>query len=135
MAVFDFCPSRNVPETLPRQTEGVSIITMGGWQFSSKPTTPYQKRFKVTLYGLRWYVNSTTGLFDNTTNPTFNAKRLEEFYEQHELWKAFDFPHQHLGTLSCRFAEPLIVPAGLQNSGGLIEKVEMNLIHHNPGYS
>lgn len=134
MAVFTFAPERYVPESLPRESSSPSLVTMNGWQFSSKPTTPYQRRFKLTLYGMRWYTLNS-GLFDEETNSNFNARALEKFYEAHELWKPFDFTHQHLGFMSCRFASPLTVPAGEQNSGGLIKAVEVNLIQHNPGYS
>lgn len=132
---FNFCPDRNVPETLPREG-GAPVVTMGGWQFSARPTAPYQKRFRIKLYGLRWYVNAATGLFDTTTDANFNARALEMFYERHELWKPFNFPHQHFGTLEVRFNAPLTIPAGTANSGGRIgEGVEMQLIHNNPSYS
>jgi hypothetical protein len=134
MAVFDFAPERYVPGTLPRENGSASVITMGGWQFTSKPTTPYQRRFKLTLYGMRWYLTNG-GLFDDVTDPTFNAFLLEKFYQEHEMWKPFDFNHQHIGPLVCRFALPLTVPAAEANSSGLIKSVEVNFIEHNPGYN
>lgn len=133
METWDFCPSRNVPSTLPRELSN-PVITLGGWQFSSRPTAPYQRKFRVILHGLRWYLNSD-GTFDKTTNPAFNAKRFEEFYEAHETWNPFVFPHQHLGNLTCRFSSAVTVPAAIADSGGLIEALEVTLIHHNPGYS
>lgn len=131
---FNFCPERNVPETLPR--EGAQPFTTGsGWQFTSRPTSPYQKRFRVKLYGLKWYLQAG-GLFDTATDPNFNARALEQFYERHELWKPFNFAHQHFGTLLVRFNAPLTIPAGTPNSGGRIgDAVEMQLIHHNPSFS
>lgn len=135
MPTFTFAPSRNVPVTLPRDNGGATVMSMNGWQFTSKPTTPYQRKFKVTLHGMRWYLNATTGLYDTTTNPTFNARALEIFYEQNEQWNPFVFPHQHFGNLDCRFAAPLQVPEAIPNSNGLIAPFEMTLIHHNPGYT
>lgn len=132
METFNFCPNSLVPATLPR--ENTSYMSMNGWTFSSRPTTPYQKKFRVKLFGLRWYLNSATGLFDNTTDPTLNAKALEEFYERHETWSPFNWTHPHLGPIVCRFANPVTVPEATVNSGGLIEPVEITLIHHNPGY-
>lgn len=134
MDTFDFCPNRYVPETLPREG-GASTVSMNGWQFSAKPNTPYQRRFKITLHGLRWYLNGS-GYYDNTTNPTFNAKRLEEFYERNETWQSFLFQHQHIGPtpFECRFLNPVAVPAGLANSGGFLAPLEIQLIHHNPSY-
>lgn len=133
MATFSFCPERNVPETLAR--DGMPMgVSMNGWQFTARPTTPFQRRFKVTLHGLRWYTNPSTGVYDLSTNPTFNAAALEAFYKEHELWKSFVFPHQHIGSIDVRFFSPVNVPAGKQNSAGLIEAFEVMLIEHNPGY-
>lgn len=130
--IFDFCPGRMVPRTKPPagETRGIS---MNGWFFSSKPNVPYQKAFTIKLQGLRWYLQPN-GLYDATTNPGFNARRLELFYERHGTWNNFDFPHPHLGMLRCRFREPIEIPEGIPNSGGLIEAVDIQLVHHNPGY-
>lgn len=132
MDIFDFAPDRNVPETLPR--DAASGMTMNGWNFSARPTTPYQRTYRVTLHGMRWYTHPVTGLWDVTTNRFFNARRLEEFYERHETWDPFTWYHQHFGELTVRFKNPLTVPKGEINSGGLIPAFEMQLIHHNPSY-
>lgn len=132
MDTFSFCPDRMVAETLPRDAPQ-SVMSLNGWQFTARPTTPYQRKLKVTLHGLRWYTQAN-GLYDTTTNPTFNARLLEQFYEAHETWDPFLFNHPHFGTMTVRFAATLAVPAGLPNSGGLIGPVEVNFIHHNPGF-
>ena len=133
---FEFCPERNVPETLPRQGND-PVVTMGGWQFTSRPTAPYQRRFKITLHGLRWYLDDKDGTYDLVTDPKFNARLLEKFYEVHETWKPFLWQHQHLSPrpLLVRFASAVTVPAGDKNSGGFIAPVEVNFIEHNPGFS
>lgn len=135
MDTFDFSPERYVPETIARDATATAI-TMNGWQFVAKPTTPYQRKFKLTLHGLRWYLDDQSGFYDPNRNPKFNARRLELFYQQHEQWKPFNFVHQHLGfkPILCRFATTLNVPAGQQNSGGLLAPLEVQLIEHNPGY-
>jgi hypothetical protein len=132
MDVFNFAPDRNVPQTLPRDAP-TTAVSLGGWQFNARPTTPYQRKFTVTLYGMRWYFRSD-GTFDDKMNVNFNARALEMFYEQHETWSPFTFRHQHFGPLVCRFNAPLQVPPGIKNSGGLIDTVEVSLIHHNPGF-
>lgn len=129
---FDFCPTSQVPEIIP--PEPVQGITMNGWNFSAKPTVPYQKKFRVMLHGLRWYLQSN-GLFDTTTDLTHNARVLELFYEQNGTWDSFTWAHQHLGSLTVRFAAPVVVPAALPNSGGLIDPVEITLVHHDPAYT
>jgi hypothetical protein len=128
---FNFCPNGQVPETLPREL--TSAMTMNGWTFVSKPTTPYVRKFRVKLHGLRWFLN-TNGLYDVASSQDVNAKLLEEFYERHETWNPFNWVHPHRGTMLVRFASPVIVPAALPASGGFIEPVEVNFVHHNPGY-
>lgn len=132
MAVWDFCPSGMVPVTVPPEQQQQSI-QFNGWTFSSKPNVPYQKGFKIMMHGLRWFLQ-TNGLYDNTTSPTVNARRFEEFVQTHGTWKAFTFPHPHFGNLECRFKALPTVPPGIENSDGLIEPFEVELIHHNPGY-
>lgn len=133
MAVFNFCPNSLVPVMLPR--DPTSAVTMNGWVFSAKPTTPYIKTYKITLHGLRWFLNSD-GTFNSTLSPTINAKALELFYEEHETWKPFDWTHPHLGiSKQYRFLEKVSVPAGISNSDGLIEPLDIKIIEHNPGYT
>jgi hypothetical protein len=129
--IFDFCPKYMVPKTQPpKPTDGVS---MNGWFFSSKPKVPYQRTFIITLQGMRWYL-SGTGFYDDITNPLYNAHRLERFYQANGTWDSFAFTHPHLGPMTCRFAEPVQVPEAIINSGGLIDKFDIKLIEHNPGY-
>ncbi len=130
---FNFCPNSLVVENLP--PEPLQGVSLNGWNFASKPAVPYQKKFKVTLYGLRWFLNNSTQLYDSTTQPTINARALELFYERNGVWNPFTWLHPHLGTITARFSTPVTVPAGMMNSGGLIEKVELQMVHHNPGYS
>lgn len=128
---FDFCPDSQVPELLP--PDPVQGMSMNGWNFSAKPNVPFQASYKVTLHGLRWHLQSN-GLFDNTTNPTINARRLEEFYRANGTWDNFTWVHPHIGALVVRFAQTLVIPAGMPNGNGLIEPVEIRLVHHNPGF-
>lgn len=128
---FNFCPNSQVPEELP--PDPISVVTMNGWSFSAKPSVPYQAKWKVTLHGLRWYLQNN-GLFDTTTDTAHNARLLEEFYRARQTWDTFTWNHPHIGPLTVRFASPLVIPAGVANSGGAIDPVEVTFIHHNPGY-
>lgn len=132
MDTFDFCPDRQVPETItPAAQTGMS---MNGWQFAARPSVPLQRKFKVALYGLTWYLDSAGRFYDPFTNPKFNAHRLEQFYAEHQTWKKFLWEHPHIGVMTCRFAEKVDVPAGMPNSGGFIDKFEINFIEVDPGY-
>lgn len=128
---FDFAPNGTVPEVLPPEAQ--PVVTMNGWTFSSKPSVPYQKKFRLTLHGMRWYLQAN-GLFDITTDPFMNARRLELFYETNGLWDKFTWVHPHIGGLNVRFASPLQIPMGIANSNGLVPALEVNLIHADPGY-
>jgi hypothetical protein len=131
---FSFCPNSLVPVTMPR--EPVQVVSFNGWQFTAKPTTPYQRRFKVTLHGMKWFLNSATGVYDSTTTPTINARALELFYQAHEGWDPFLWQHPHIATpLTVRFGAPVVVPEALPNSGGRCAPLEINLIEHNAGYT
>jgi hypothetical protein len=128
---FDFCPNSMVPKTVP--PEPARGMGLNGWEFTSKPAVPYRRKFKITLGGLRWYLQSN-GLYDTTTNPTVNASRLEAFYKTHQNWLSFNYPHPHIGTIVCLFDGIVEVPAGIPNSGGLVELLEIGLIEYNPGF-
>lgn len=129
---FTFCPNGQVPKII--SPEPTSVISMNGWQATSKPSIPYQKRFSVMLHGLTWFTNPTTGLFDTTTKPTVNARLFELFYEANQTWDTFTWKHPHIGDLTVRFFTKVDVPPGKENSGGLIDPFEIQLIHHNPGF-
>ena len=128
---FNFCPTTLVPETMP--PEPSVIMSLNGWAFSAKPTVPYQKTFKVTLYGLRWYLNND-GTFNTATDPTRNARVLEQFYETNGAWDNFAWQHPHFGSLVVRFKAAVILPAAIPNSNGLCPPVEITLVHHNPSF-
>lgn len=106
---------------------------MRGWHFSAKPSTPYQRKFRVTLFGLRWFLNSS-GTYDDVTDPKHNARLLELFYQQNQTWSEFSWNHPHLGELQVRFAEPVNVPRGVANGQGLVEEMEVMLVEWNPSY-
>lgn len=133
MAAFDFCPNSQVPQTSPR--EGAQVITLNGWAFTSKPTTPMVRTITLTLHGLHWILDANDE-YDETITPQVNARALELFYEDHEMWKPFDWMHPHTGvTQQYRFASTVVVPPGISGGSGLISPLEVQLIEHNPGYS
>ena len=128
---FNFCENSRVIETLaPEETV---IRDFNGWDYTPNPILPYRRRFKVTLEGLRWYTRAN-GSIDTGHNPDYNAYRLEDFYARHRRHKPFNLAHPWLGFLEVRFDGPVNVPKAIPNSGGLIESVEVTMIHHNPRY-
>lgn len=132
MATWDFVPKHMVVENLPpEQAKGLS---MNGWFFSAKPNVPWQYKFKVTVNGLQWFLNND-GSYNDGTNGPINARRFEQFVVDHGLWKVFDFPHPHFGTIQCRFSNLPAVPKGEVNANGVIAPFEVELVHHNPSFA
>jgi hypothetical protein len=129
---FLFSPQSLVVETIP--PDPVQGVSMNGWAFVSKPQIPYQRRFKVTLHGMRWIMNSD-GTYDVTTTPNTNARALEVFYQAHLIWDNFLFGHPHLGNLTCRFATAVTVPASPARNAGFLDPLEIMLVEHQPAYS
>jgi hypothetical protein len=81
---------------------------------------------------MRWRLSGSA--LDTSTDPTMNAGRLLNFYKQNRTWDTFTYNHEYLGSITCRFADPVQIPKAITNSNGLIPDFEITLIHHNPGY-
>lgn len=127
---FDFVPNSHVAEEIPPEEQ--SAMSMNGWEFTTKPSVPYRARFKLTLSGMRWRLSG--GALDTTTDPTTNAGRLLNFYKARRKWDTFTYNHEYLGTITCKFAEPVVIPKAIQNSNGLIPDFEVTLVHYNPSF-
>lgn len=129
---FDFCPNSKVVVEIPPDEPGVA--TMNGWEFRPRPKVPYRPTFKITLHGMRWYLNSAGTALDVTTNPTLNAGRLLNFYKSNRTWDVFTFNHEYLGSLVVRFNKPVSIPPAEGESKGLIKAFEVELIQNNPAW-
>jgi hypothetical protein len=130
LKIFDFCEnSRVIKELAPQESEGINL---NGWDYNPKPNLPYQRSFMVTLYGMRWYLDSSGLIL--TTDAGKNVGRLLQFYREHRKYRPFLLHHEYLGAIECRFKQPVNPNEASPNSDGLVEKVEIEMIHHNPGY-
>ena len=130
--VFDFAPNTHVAEEIP--PEEAAAVSMNGWEFTARPATPYRRKFRLTISGMKWYLNAAQNALDVTTNPTQNAGRLLQFYQARRKWDTFTYNHEYLGPITCRFDQPVTIPKAIANSSGLVPDFEIILIHHNPGY-
>ena len=129
---FDFCVDTRVAEVIAPEEPTVSDFN--GWDYVPTPVLPYRRKFKVTLHGLQWYLNGAGTALDVATNADRNAGRLEQFYTTHRTFKPFDFQHEYLGLIECRFERPVSIPGAVPNSGGRIDPFEIMMITHNPSY-
>jgi hypothetical protein len=132
LAVFDFAPNTHVAEEIP--PEEATATSMNGWDFTAKPAVPYRRKFKLTMSGMRWFLNENGDGLDLLSDPKHNAGRLLQFYQDHRKWDSFEYHHEYLGQLTCRFDAPVSVPKALPNSNGLVPDFEIQLVHHNPSF-
>lgn len=130
--IFDFAPNSHVAVEVP--PDEPNVVSFNGWDFTAKPNTPYRRKFTLTISGMHWRLNEAKTQLDMDIDPLHNAGRLLEFYQKNRRWDTFQYPHEYLGLILCRFAEPLSIPAALPNSSGLIADFQTTLVHHNPGF-
>jgi len=129
---FDFAPNSHVAEEMAPEEKPAT--SMNGWDFTSRPNTPYRAKFRLTIGGMYWRFNQAHTSLDTTTDPQTNAGRLLAFYKQNRTWGTFTYNHEYLGPLTVRFAEPVNIPKAMADSNGLIPDFEVTLVHHNPGF-
>lgn len=91
----------------------------GGYTFASKASAPPQRRFRVSIEGLRIYQNGD-GSINDTINPTTNVAVFDKFYRDHELSEEFYYNHPWRGQVLVRFADPVTVPDPIVGGSGLI---------------
>ena len=132
LGTFDFAPGTTVWEEM--QPPEVSVVSFRGWDFTAKPSTPYRPTYKLSMRGMRWYLNDAGNALDTTTNPHINAGRLRAFYIANRTWASFYYTHEVLGTALYKFVTPVQIPPAIANSGGLIDTFEVMIVQVNPGY-
>lgn len=105
-----------------------SPITLGGnWQYSSKPSSPPMRTFQLTFPVLQW-IKSSAGVLTSSIDPEINLLRLEQFYNRHELYKDFIYPHELYGQLIVRFSQPLVIPPAVQDSFGTVKGLSVTFV-------
>lgn len=102
----------------------------GGYEATHAPLEPLQRKFKLHFSAMIWFINETTGLPENTTEPHLNMLALDEFYRRHLSWKKFIYPHPSLGNINVKFSadNPWEHPKTLKGSGGVTDEFEMILV-------
>lgn len=123
METFNF-PYHSVEDRWPENSTKVQFGK--GWEFASKPRGPAQLQFRLSFNGMLWFVDDA-GSVDTTSNPTLNLYKLQEFYETHQLYEKFFYPHPRRGNQIVRFRQPLIIPGTLLGKSGLVDNFEIVL--------
>lgn len=123
MATFNF-PYHKCRTEYPQTSNPVQFGN--SYTFASKPAGPPQRTFVLSFKAMRWYMNGSS--VDVATNPTRNMGALDAFYQDHEMYKAFVYPHPVYGNLNVRFAEPFKQPDTTEGGTGESEPFELKLI-------
>jgi hypothetical protein len=125
-----YVPTQNAPEasqfyptflfpfhrvTTRYQNNSDQVQFGNGWTFTSKPISPPQRQFTLTLDGMRWQFDDE-GNIDTVTNAANNAGALDAFYLQVQLGSRFYYNHDIYGQLIVRFFKPLELPEVLKGS-------------------
>ena len=98
-----------------------------GYVFAARPDSPVQRRFVLKMTGMQYFVGENDEI-DTETMPQRNMGRLQAFYEEHELWKSFVYPHPVLGDVLVKFNKPLDIPEGIIGGNGVLPEFEIELI-------
>lgn len=112
-----------------RQKAGFEMTLGGGYTSTAAPAYEPRKRLTVSIEGMRYYFDESGDVL-LTGNASTNIKVFEQFYLDHLQWKYFDFVTESYGTLSCRFVEPVIIPAVFEGGSGILQPFEVLLEEH-----
>lgn len=125
METFDF--DYHTPIT--RYPESGNRLQLGGsYMFSSEPTSPDQRVIVLHFAGMRNFCHPVTGVPDLTKMPAINFYRLEKFYQDHKLWRDFNYTHPQYGLLVVKFNKPLETPKAIPGLRGWVEAFSVELL-------
>ena len=103
MKQFDF-PYHRLSDEYPESSKSLSFG--GGYSFASAPKGPDQITFHLDFEAV-WFWFTIDGVPNSFVQPSINALRLQEFYEEHRMYKPFLYLHQTKGRRVVRFLKPL----------------------------
>lgn len=89
-----------------------------GYTYAVKPLLPLQRTFILTYPLMVW----------GSSDANYDMQTLITFYETHELWDRFTYPHPQYGNLIVRFGAPLQTPDSIPNGNGATDQFEVTLI-------
>lgn len=124
METFDF-PYHTVETDNP--DSGYRVQLGGSYVFTTPPTDPDQRTFTLRFPVMKFFLNGS-GVLDSTIKPEINMKRLIDFYQNHKLYKSFQYNHPIHGLLVVKFNKPLKEPEGIVNGDGATKEVTIELI-------
>lgn len=118
---FDF-PYHKVSHTYPERTARIKLGN--DWDYVTKPTTPISRMFTLYFPVMKYFESPDTL---NFLDRRYSADHLDSFYQRHEMWSEFLYPHPKFGNMVVRFDSPLALPKGITSGEGAIEAFQVKL--------
>lgn len=125
MEIFDF-PYHTYETENPDSS--VRVQLGGSYVFTSPPSDPDQRIITLKFPMMKYYLDPTTDEVDPTIEPSLNMFRLIQFYQNHKLFKSFQYLHPIHGMLEVRFNKPLPEPQGIKGGDGAVESFDVVLV-------
>lgn len=114
--------------SLEHKSSAYSITLGGGYNLSVRNNAPEMKRWKLTFYGYKWYLNPD-GTVDYETNKTKNNfGRLIDFANRHDVVEPFIYPDPVYGDTLVRFESRVDEPVVSRGSNGVVDSFSVTLI-------
>lgn len=112
--------------------EGLSVQYGNSYVFSSSPSSPSQRTFKLAMTSIQYFLNGDGSVYagdslvDDPIHYMRNARRLEDFYIEHKRHKSFILPHPVYGDVTCRFSKPFTLPKLIGN--GVLTSFDLEMM-------
>ena len=105
---------------------GKILKMAGNWDYSVTPPAPLSRDFILKFPLLQFFEDSdVAGL--SAQQQGYCANLLEDFYLEHETFKAFIYEHPRHGDCIVKFKKPLRLPAGNIGENGVIRDISLTL--------
>lgn len=122
--VFDF-PYHTVETENP--DSGTRGQFGGSYLFTAPPTDPDQRIFTLHFPTMKFFLDEE-GDIDSTVNPSYNMKRLIDFYIAHKTHASFRYDHPYHGTLEVKFYKALKEPEGIPKGNGAVKEFTLQFV-------
>jgi hypothetical protein len=121
-----FFPYHTIQDEYPKNS--VATQYGSGYSFASAPVGPPQIMFHLFFDIMFWFTDTTPdGPIHRTYSPIkfpgMNVAALIDFYECHQLYGTFIYPHAARGNVLVRFNKPLVTPRNLKTPPGMFDSL------------
>lgn len=105
---------------------GQILKMAGNWDYTVEPHAPVSREFILKFPLFKYFPeDEVAGL--SVRERQYCANLLEDFYAQHETYKAFIYEHPRHGDQIVKFKKPLNLPSGKIGEEGVIRDITLTL--------